>query len=158
MLIFKIIIEAKGKGVRQLIKVMFLCTGNSCRSQMAEGFARKLGKGLIKPFSAGLMAAGVNPWAIAVMREIGIDISRQESKEINEDLLRNMDLVITLCDNAAEACPWTPPRIKRLHWPVKDPVGTVGSDKKIMQEFRRARDEIKNMIESFIADMKAERE
>jgi len=132
---------------------MFLCTGNSCRSQIAEGFARELGKGLIKPFSAGLLAAGVNPRAIAVMKEIGIDISGQKSKEINEDLLQNMDLVITLCDHAAEACPWTPPRIKRLHRPIKDPVGTMGSEKKIMQEFRRARDEIKDLIEKFINDI-----
>ncbi len=120
---------------------------------MAEGFARELGKGLIKPFSAGLLAAGVNSRAIAVMNEIGIDISQQQSKEINEDLLRNMDLVITLCDNAAEACPWTPPRVKRLHWPIKDPVGTTGSEEKIMREFRRARDEIKELIQKFITTL-----
>jgi arsenate reductase len=138
-----------------MLKIMFLCTGNSCRSQMAEGLARELGKGLIEPSSAGLMPAGVNTRAIAVMQEIGIDISGQKSKVIDEDLLRRMDIVITLCDNAAEACPWTPPEIKRLHWPTKDPVGTVGSEEKIMGEFRRARDEIKVRIEQFISSIKA---
>lgn len=133
-----------------MLKVMFLCTGNSCRSQMAEGFARELGNGLIEPFSAGLLAAGVHPRAIAVMKEIGIDISNQKSKEIDDDLLQTMDMVITLCSNAVEACPWTPPEIKRIHWPIKDPVGTVGSDKKIMKEFRRARDEIRDRIQGFV--------
>ncbi len=134
-----------------MLKVMFLCTGNSCRSQMAEGFARALGKGLIEPYSAGLMAAGVHPRAIAVMNEIGIDISKQKSREIDEALLRSMDVVITLCGNAEESCPWTPPEIERLHWPIKDPVGTIGTEEHIMNEFRRARDEIRKKVEEFIA-------
>jgi arsenate reductase len=121
---------------------------------MAEGFARELGKGLLEAYSAGLMAAGVNQRAVAVMKEQGIDISTQRSKEIDEKLLRTMDMVITLCDNAAEACPWTPPEIKRLHWPIKDPVGTVGSEDKIMKEFRRARDEIRVRTEIFISEIK----
>src|SRR5574337_1259016 len=110
-----------------MIKVMFLCTGNSCRSQMAEGFAREIGKGILEPFSAGLIAAGLHPRAIAVMKEIGIDISKQKSKEVDDDLLRSMDIIVTLCSNAEEACPWTPPEVKRLHWPIKDPVGAVGT-------------------------------
>jgi arsenate reductase len=121
---------------------------------MAEGFASELGKGLIEAHSAGLMHAGVQPRAIAVMKEEGIDISKQESKEIDEDLLRKMDMVITLCDNAEASCPWTPPEIRRLHWPIKDPVGTVGTDEKIMKEFRRARDEIKEKVQDFIATLK----
>lgn len=137
-----------------MIKIMFLCTGNSCRSQMAEGFARELGKGLIEPYSAGIIAAGVNPRAIAVMKEAGIDISGQKSEEINEDLLRTMDIVITLCSNAEESCPYTPPEIKRIHWPVKDPVGTIGTEEEIMKEFRRARDEIKNKMLEFINSLK----
>jgi arsenate reductase len=136
-----------------MLKVMFLCTGNSCRSQMAEGFAKHLGKGLFEAYNAGLIAAGVHPRAITVMREAGIDISRQLSKEIDPDLLMTMDLVITLCDNAAEACPRTPPSIKRLHWPVDDPVGTVGSEEKIMKEFRRARDEIRDKIDGFVLSL-----
>ena len=135
-------------------KVMFLCTGNSCRSQMAEGFARTLGKGLIEPYSAGLIAAGVNKRAISVMKEIGIDISGQKSEEINEDLLKTMDVIITLCGNAEESCPYTPPQIKRIHWPINDPVGTIGTEEEIMKEFRHARDEIKRKIEDFIQRIK----
>jgi arsenate reductase len=131
---------------------MFLCTGNACRSQMAEGFARALGKGRVEAYSAGIMAAGLHPRAVAVMNEAGIDISGQASKEIDERLLRSMDIVITLCDNAQEACPWTPPRVTLFHWPVKDPVGTKGSEDKIMKEFRRARDEIKEKIERFFME------
>jgi len=134
----------------RMIKVMFLCTGNSCRSQMAEGLAREFGRGVLEPHSAGLMAAGVHPRAIAVMKEIGIDISGQRSKTIDEQLLRTVDMVITLCDNAAEACPWTPPEIKRLHWPIKDPVGTRGTEKEIMEEFRRARDKITGKIQDLV--------
>ena len=126
-----------------MLKVMFLCTGNSCRSQMAEGLAREFGKGLIEPYSAGLMAAGLHPRAILVMKEIGIDISKQKSKGIDESLLRKMDIVITLCGNAEESCPWTPPEIRRIYWPIADPVGTIGSEEKIMNEFRKTRDEIK---------------
>jgi len=133
-----------------LIKVMFLCTGNSCRSQMAEGFARELGKGILEPFSAGLMAAGVHPRAIAVMKELDIDISRQKSSQIDNDLLKTMNVIITLCVNAEEACPRTPPEIKRIHWPINDPVGTMGSEVKIMKEFRRARDEIRKKVDDFI--------
>ena len=121
---------------------------------MAEGFARELGRGLIEAYSAGLMHAGVQARAIAVMKEAGIDISKQKSKEIDEDLLRKMDVVITLCDNAAEACPWTPPAIRRLHWPIQDPVGTVGAEEKIMKEFRRARDEIKERVQDFIVTLR----
>ena len=138
-----------------MLNVMFLCTGNSCRSQMAEGFARDLGKGLIEVRSAGLMAAGVHPRAIAVMREVGIDISRQHSREIDPDLLRTMDVVITLCGNAEEACPRTPPEVKRLHWPIEDPVGTIGTEETIMREFRRARDEIRVKIQGFIGALSA---
>ena len=138
-----------------MVKVMFLCTGNSCRSQMAEGFAREFGKGLVEPYSAGLIAAGVNARAIAVMREAGIDISGQRSREIDPDLLQTMDVVITLCDNAAESCPRTPPGIKRHHWPIKDPVGTIGTEKVIMSEFRRARDEIRGKVRSFVDGLAA---
>jgi arsenate reductase len=137
-----------------MLKVMFLCTGNSCRSQMAEGFARTLGQGLIEVHSAGLMAAGVHRRAVAVMREVGIDIAGQRSREIDPDLLMTMDLVITLCDNAAEACPRTPPWVRKLHWPIKDPVGTVGTEETIMREFRRARDEIREKIEGFVREQK----
>ncbi len=134
-------------------RLMFLCTANSCRSQMAEGFAKEFGKGLIEVYGAGLFAAGVHKRAIAVMKEIGIDISRQKSKTINEDLLKQMDIIVTLCGNAEEACPWTPPHIKRIHWPIKDPVGTIGTAEEIMNEFRRARDQIKEKILKLIDEL-----
>ncbi|MFZ6016632.1 MAG: arsenate reductase ArsC [Nitrospirota bacterium] len=134
-------------------KVMFLCTANSCRSQMAEGFAKEFGKGLIEVHSAGLMAAGVHKRAIAVMEEIGIDISEQKSKSIDLYLLAQMDIIITLCENAEVACPTTPPGIKRIHWPIKDPVGTIGTEEDIMREFRRARDEIKEKVQKLIEEI-----
>jgi len=137
-----------------MLKVMFLCTGNSCRSQMAEGFAREIGKGIIEPYSAGLIAAGVNKRAIAVMKEIGVDISKQKSEEIDEELLGNMDIIITLCGHAEASCPMTPPHIKRLHWPIDDPVGTVGTEEEIMNAFRKARDEIKERILKFIEEVR----
>ena len=136
-------------------KIMFLCTANSCRSQMAEGFAKEFGKGLIEVYSAGLMSAGVHRRAIAVMKEIGIDISTQKSKTINEDLLKKMDIIVTLCGNAEESCPLTPPHIKRIHWPIKDPVGTLGTEEEIMNEFRRARDEIKEKVKKLIEEISA---
>lgn len=137
-----------------MLKVMFLCTGNSCRSQMAEGFARELGRGIIDPYSAGLIASRVHPRAIAVMKEIGIDISHQQSKEIDRDLLNQMDVVITLCGHAEASCPVTPPHIRRLHWPIDDPVGTIGTEEEILRAFRKARDEIRERIIKFIEEVK----
>ncbi len=120
---------------------------------MAEGFARALGRGRVEAQSAGLLAAGVHPRAVAVMAEIGMDISGQRSKEIDPALLGRMDVVITLCDNAREACPITPQAVRRLHWPVHDPVGTVGTEAEIMTAFRRARDEIRERIEHFLKEL-----
>jgi arsenate reductase len=120
---------------------------------MAEGFAREFGKGLIEVHSAGLMAAGVQARAIAVMKEIGIDISNQKSKTIDEDLLKKMDIVVTLCGYAEDLCPWTPPQVTRIHWPIKDPVGATGTEEEIMNEFRRARDEIKEKVRGLIREL-----
>jgi arsenate reductase (thioredoxin) len=131
-------------------KIMFLCTANSCRSQMAEGFAKEYGKGIVEVYSAGLMAAGIQQRAIAVMKETDIDISKQQSKEIDADLLRKMDIVVTLCGHAEERCPWTPTAIRRIHWPIQDPVGTMGTEEQIMKEFRRARDEIKEKVQELM--------
>jgi len=117
---------------------------------MAEGFARELGKGLITAYSAGLSPHGVNPKAVAVMKEVGIDISKQQSKAIDPELLEKMDIVITLCDNASESCPWTPPAIKRIHWSLKDPAHAAGSEEEVLKEFRRVRDEIKEKTVNFL--------
>lgn len=135
---------------------MFLCTGNSCRSQIAEGFAKELGRGLIEPHSAGVISSFVHPRAIAVMKEAGIDISGQRSKEMDFDLLRTMDIVITLCGHAEKSCPATPTHIRRLHWPVEDPVSTIGNEDDIMRAFRRARDEIRGHIINFIESLKGD--
>ncbi len=140
-------------GNERLLRVMFLCTANSCRSQMAEGFARKLGVRVLEVYSAGLMAAGISKRAMAVMQEIGIDISTQQSKEIDEQLLMTMDVVITLCEHAEASCPLTPPGIKRLHWPIRDPMGATGNEQEIMDDFRRARDEIQKRVEAFLASI-----
>jgi len=120
---------------------------------MAEGFARELGKGIIEPYSAGIMHAGVHGRAIEVMKEVGIDISKQKSKILNRGLLDKMDIVVTLCGNAEEACPVTPSHIKRIHWPIEDPVGTVGTEEEVMREFRRARDEIKEGVKKLIEEI-----
>jgi arsenate reductase len=132
------------------VKIMVLCTGNSCRSQMAEGFLRSMGTGKVEAYSAGLIPAGVHPLAAAVMREAGIDISRQTSDAMDPELLQTMDLVITVCDNAAEACPTTPPGVRRIHMPIQDPVGTPGTEKKRMAAFRTARDEIRQAMEKIL--------
>ncbi|HET6513993.1 MAG TPA: arsenate reductase ArsC [Thermodesulfovibrionales bacterium] len=136
------------------LKVLFLCTANSCRSQMAEGLARELGKGLLEPYSAGLIAAGVHPRAVAAMKEIGIDISGQSSKGVDYNLLNAVDVVVTLCTQAEEVCPPLPPHIRRLHWPIKDPVGTMGPEERIMKEFRRARDEIKKRVLQLLKEIR----
>ena len=140
-----------------MVKAMFICTGNSCRSQMAEGFARRYGGDALEVYSAGLIPAGVNENAAKVMAEMGIDISRQTSKAIDRELLNSMDLIITLCGHAESLCPATPPEIKRLHWPVDDPVGTRGSEEKVLAEFRRARDEIMGKVIELIREIKKAR-
>ncbi len=139
----------------QMTRVMFLCTGNTCRSQMAEGFAKALGKGTIEAYSAGLMPAGVvHPRAIEVMKEAGIEVSSQTSKAIDTALLEKMDIIVTLCGNAEASCPMTPPFIKRLHWPIEDPVAAKGTEEEIMREFRKTRDEIKERIGELINSLK----
>ena len=137
-----------------MLKIMFLCTGNSCRSQMAEGIARALGKGLIEPCSAGVMPSEIHPKTIQVMKEIGIDISNQKSKGIDEHLLNTMDIVITLCSSAEAMCPMTPPRIKRIHWSIDDPKTATGSEEEVLNAFRSAKDEIKKKIEMLIDELK----
>ncbi len=136
------------------IKAIFLCTANSCRSQMAEGFARHLGGNIIEAYSAGLFSHYVQPNAITVMKEIGIDISEQKSDAIDYNVLCGMDIIITLCDHAEATCPATPPHIRKIHWPIKDPVGAAGTEEEIMDDFRKARDEIKDKIERLIKDIK----
>ncbi len=131
-------------------KIMFLCTGNSCRSQMAEGLAKKIGGNRVEVYSAGLEAHGVNPRAIKVMAEIGIDISQQTSDEIDPILLSQMDYAITLCDDADTRCPTTPPTVKRLHMPFSDPAKATGTEEEIMEQFRKVRDTIAAQLREYL--------
>ena len=119
------------------LRVLVLCTGNSCRSQMAEGFFRKFGGNRIDVHSAGLIPQGLHPKAVAVMREVGVDISAQTSKHLGVFLDREFDYVITACDKAARHCPSFPGPARRLHWPFEDPTAAAGDDEEILDAFRR---------------------
>lgn len=134
-------------------RVLFVCTGNSCRSQMAEGFARSLGGESIEALSAGIEAHGKNPRAIAAMREVGIDISGQESTRLSDDMLAGVDRVVTVCGHADEHCPVLPPTVERSHWPLPDPARAVGSEEEIAQQFRRVRDEIRRRVSELLRDL-----
>ncbi|MDE3283776.1 arsenate reductase (thioredoxin) [Lacticaseibacillus parahuelsenbergensis] len=132
-------------------RVYFLCTGNACRSQMAEGFAKRLLSQQWQVRSAGLEAHGLNPLATKVMAEKGIDISRQQSKVIDNAALQQADLIVTLCGDARDRCPWTPPSVRRLHWPLKDPAAATGSPTEVLQEFRNVRDAIEIRVRALAA-------
>jgi len=129
--------------------VLFLCTGNSCRSQMAEGLLQHLAGGQYEVASAGTNPVGLNPGAVEVMREIGIDISQQKSKNVQDFQGARFDYVITVCDRAKESCP-TFPGIPTLHWSFDDPAAAVGSMEERLIQFRRVRDEIAGKIKQFI--------
>jgi arsenate reductase len=131
-------------------KVLFLCTGNSVRSQMAEGLLNALGSGQWKAKSGGVISSYVHPLAIQVMGEIGIDISKKTSKSMDQFIKQRFDYVITLCDEAAQACPSFGGQGKRLHWPFEDPAAVMGTTEERLAVFRRIRDEIKKKIEEFL--------
>ena len=133
-------------------KVLVLCTGNSCRSQMAEGYLRYFAKGKAKIFSAGVETHGVNPKAIATMKEDGIDISYQTSNNINEYRDMDFDFVITVCDNAKERCPFFPSRAKKFHHDFPDPAKATGTEEEILQSFRNTRQMIKEYFKKFADD------
>ena len=134
--------------------VLFLCTGNSCRSQMAEGLINHLMGGTWKAFSAGTEPSGyVHPMAIRAMTEIGIDISSYRSKSLNKFYDFEFDRVITVCDHAAEHCPVFPGPAKRLHWPFDDPAKATGDEDAILDQFRRVRDQISKKVADFRRDL-----
>lgn len=128
-------------------KVLFLCTGNSARSQMAEGYLRQVAGDQFEPLSAGIEPKGVNPLAIEAMSEIGIDISHQKSKDVVSLLGQYIPYVITLCEDAKERCPIFPRTFKFLHWGFDDPAAVQGSHDEKLAVFRRVRDEITNRID-----------
>ena len=127
-------------------KVLFICTHNSARSQMAEAFLNTLSGDRYEAFSAGTAPTGVNPYAIKVMRETGIDISRHRSKGVEELLGQRFDDIVTICDNAKEVCPFFPGGANRIHKSFSDPSSCEGSEQKILDCVRRIRDEIKDWI------------
>jgi len=128
-------------------RVLFLCTHNSARSQMAEGLLRHLSGGRFEAFSAGTEATAVQPLAIQVMSELGIDISKHESKTLDRYILDQFDYVITVCDDANESCPLFPNAEKRLHWSLPDPAKATGTEAQRLAVYRTVRDELMKRIE-----------
>jgi arsenate reductase len=140
------------------IKVLFLCTGNSCRSQMAEGWARQLKSEIIEPCSAGIETHGLNPNAVKVMAEAGVDISGQKSKHVDEVKGVPFDYVVTVCDNAKETCPVFPGKVKRVHVSFEDPprlAKTAKTREEALGHYRRVRDEIRRFVESLPAGLES---
>ena len=136
--------------------ILFLCTGNACRSQMAEGWARALGGPGLVVRSAGIEAHGKNPRAIAVMAEAGVDISGQESTRLTPGMLEDVDLVVTVCGHADEHCPVLPAGIRKIHWPLDDPARADGSEAVVVDVFRACRDEIRQRVAGLIEELEQE--
>jgi arsenate reductase len=131
-------------------RVLFLCTGNSARSQMAEGFLRHLAGDKFEVYSAGIKPTEVNPLAIKVMDEVGIDISGQKAKSVTEFISQKFDYVITVCDNAKQTCPVFPAKHKKIHWSLEDPAGIEGEEETKLKVFREIRNKIKENIIKFL--------
>lgn len=138
--------------MREKKRVLFLCTGNSCRSQMAEGWLRHLAGERFEAASAGTHPVGLNPGAVEVMQERGVDISRQESKPVDLFLGRRFDYVITVCNRARESCPVLPNAARVLHWSFDDPAAAQGPPEERLGIFRKVRDEIASQIDALIRE------
>jgi len=137
--------------------VLILCTGNSCRSHLAEGILRAAAEGMVKVASAGSKPAGyVHPLAVQVMREIGIDVSGHHSKHLSEFLTQNVETVITVCGHADQACPMFPGQVNRYHWGFDDPAHATGTEEDKLAVFRRVRDEIRRVFEAYAAGRRDE--
>mgnify|MGYP006290435469 CR=1 FL=1 len=132
------------------MNILFLCTGNSCRSQMAEGWGRQLGGAELHFDSAGIEAHGQNPRAIQVMEEAGIDITGQQSTVVSDELLAWADRVVTVCGHADEHCPVLPAGTDKEHWPLEDPAQAEGSEEEILAEFRATREEVEDRVRNLI--------
>lgn len=139
---------------KKKITVLFLCTGNSCRSQMAEGWLRHLAGDRFEVFSAGTNPAGLNPGAVEAMWESGVDISGHRSKHLTEFSGQTFDYVVTVCDRAKETCPIFPGASAMLHWSFDDPASAQGTEEERRAVFRRVRDEIARRIRRFIDDLR----
>ena len=139
------------------MNILFLCTGNSCRSQIAEGWACHLGGDFIQALSAGIESHGKNPRAIAVMQEAGVDVSHQESTMLTDEMWASADYVITVCGHAEEHCPAVPAGIRKEHWPLDDPARATGSEEEIMAVFRECRDDLRQRVADLIERLAQER-
>ena len=135
------------------VNILFLCTGNSCRSQMAEGWARHIGGKTLTVQSAGIEAHGKNPRAIAVMAEAGIDISSQESTVGDDAMIEAADVVVTVCGHADEQCPVLPAGTRKIHWPLNDPAKATGTEDVIMAKFRETRDEVESRVRALFEEL-----
>jgi len=133
-------------------RILVLCTGNSCRSQIAEGYLRHFASDKAEVYSAGVETHGVNPRAIATMKEDGIDISQHTSNNIDEYFNIDFDFVITVCDNAKERCPYFPAKAKKFHQNFPDPAKASGTEEEITEQFRQVRQMIKSYAQQFVAD------
>jgi arsenate reductase (thioredoxin) len=145
--------------IMKRLKILFLCTGNSCRSQMAEGWARHLKSDIIEPFSAGIEVHGLNQNAVKVMAEVGVDISRNRSKLIAELKDIQFDWVITLCDSANKSCPFFPGKVHRLHEDFDDPPQlskNMLSEENVLNVYRRVRDEIRMFVEKMPQNLQSQ--
>ncbi len=133
-------------------KILVLCTGNSCRSQIAEGYLKYFAGDKAEVYSAGIETHGVNPRAVATMEQDGIDISQQTSNNVEEYKDVNFDYVITVCDNAKENCPYFPSQAKTLHYNFPDPAKATGTEKEIMEQFEIVRNRIKGYCRQFVLE------
>jgi len=136
------------------LQVLILCTGNSARSQMAEGLLRSFAGAQMDVFSAGSKPSTVNPLAIRAMAEVGIDISQQRSKHLNEFLNQPFDYVITVCDNAAETCPIFPGKAQRIHWSFPDPAAVEGDETEKQEAFRHVRDTLAKQFKTWADEIR----
>ena len=132
-------------------KVLFLCTGNSCRSQIGEGLMRHLAGDRFDVFSAGVEPSRIHPMSILVMNEVGIDISMQTSDDVNDYLETGIDIVISVCDHAAQTCPTFPGNVQRIHWGLKDPFHGWDVDESKLPDYRYTRDDLKQRIQEFLS-------
>jgi arsenate reductase len=137
------------------LNLLFLCTGNSCRSQMAEGWGRHFAGDRIVVQSAGIEAHGKNPRAIAVMKEVGIDIAAQESTRVTPQMIAAADVVVTVCGHADEHCPVLPTTVRKIHWPLNDPAKASGSEEEVMTMFRTTRDDIRERVHALVTKLAA---
>lgn len=133
-------------------KILVLCTGNSCRSQIAHGYLRHFAGDKAEIYSAGVETHGVNPRAIQIMKEDGLDISNHTSNNVDEYIGIEFDYVITVCDNAKERCPVFPSKAEKIHHNFPDPAKATGSEEEIMNEFRRVRDMVKEFAKEFVSE------